>query len=124
MILQHTFILKNKNYDFRMLQYEYPKRIIEKGTSIYLIRTYEGSLRDQQRKEISQLYEKIERCMKKVHKEEIGIDKYYMIKNKLADMDKKTKKIPKLPRIQMNITYGKVKERCSLISHQFLKGFS
>ena len=118
------FYLKNKNYDFRMLQYEYPKRIIEKGTSIYLIRTYGGSLRDQQSKEVSQLYEKIERCMQKVHKKEIGIDKYYMIKNKLADIDKKTKKNPKLPRIQMNITYGKVKERCSLISHQFLKGFS
>ena len=62
--------------------------------------------------------------MQKVHKKEIGIDKYYMIKNKLADIDKKSKKIPKLPRIQMNITYGKVKERCPLISHQFLKGFS
>ena len=52
--------------------------------------------------------------MQKVHSEEIGIDKYYMIKNKLADIGRKTKKMSKLPRIQMNITYGKVKDNCSL----------
>ena len=56
-----------------MFQYEYPKRIIEKGTSIYLIKTYEGPLRGQQPEKILQLYEKTARCMQKVHNEEIGI---------------------------------------------------
>ena len=87
------FHLLNKNYDVRMLLYEHPKRIIKKGTNIYLIKTYEGPLGRQQQEEVLQLYEKTARCMQKVHNEEIGIDKYYMIKNKLVNMLKKTKKI-------------------------------
>jgi len=99
------FYLKNQKYNVQYLLDKLPERTIDKRTNIFLIKTYQGSLDDNLYGKILKKYGAIAACMRKVHREEIGIDKYYKIKNKLPGGR------PKMNRVQMYVTYGKIKHR-------------
>ena len=102
------FYFENKGYKIHYLLTELPETIIEKGTSVYLIKTYQGSLSNQNYERVLQLYGKITNCMQKIWKEEIGIDKYYKIKNKMPG------KRPKINQVQMHVIHGEIKNNCIL----------
>ena len=107
------FNLVNKKYKVLSL-YPWPpdksKIVIEKNTYVYLIKTYQGSLNNKHHAKILKLYKKIINCMHTVYKKDIGKDKYYKIKNKLAGNK------PKIEHVQMHITYGKMKNKCILFN--------
>lgn len=102
------FHLKNKQYETVDVYNETPKNILIKGSYIYLIKTYQGALSDNQYYRILQLYKKIENCMKSTRKKEIGTHSYYKIKNMLPGSK------PKITRFQIYITYGEIKENCTI----------
>ncbi len=101
------FHLTDQGYNVQYLLQNNPQITIAKGTSIYTVKTYQGSVDDQDYQKVLLLYGKFENCMKTVHKEEIGIDKYYELKNKLPGNR------PKIDQVQMYITHGELKDKCS-----------
>ena len=88
--------------------------IIEKGTSVYTVNTYQGSFTDQKYEKVLLLYRKLESCMEEVQRENIGIDKYYTIKNKIGGSRPKME-----DQFQMHISSGKIKDTCVLSASAF-----
>ena len=76
---------------------------ISKGTDVYLIQTYQGSLSNKKYKSILSLYGMIIKNIDTYKTEKIGIDRYAGIKNKLPGGR------PKIDEVQMYVFHGKLK---------------
>ncbi len=98
------FYFSTKGYNVYYLLNDQEELNISKGTNIYLVQTYQGSLSNQKYKRVLNLYGVISDDMDIVKESRIGIDKYFNIKNKLPGNR------PKIDQVQMYVFQGKLKD--------------
>lgn len=104
-----NFYLTSQKYDVQYYVFGRPvKKIVPKGTEVYLVRTYQGVLGNRIYNQVLQSYARIEKCLENVRKVELGKDKYHKIKNRLRG------KKPRVSQALMFVTYGTVKSTCTL----------
>jgi len=102
------FYLNEKGYDVYYLTSSLKAVNIKKNTNVYLIKTYQGSMRDTQFSKVLTLYESVFSNMIGSKIEKIGVDKYSDIKNILPS------DIPKIDKVQMYVSHGRVKSNLDI----------
>ncbi len=98
------FYFSTSGYDVVYLLKDQEEMNISKGTDIYLVQTYQGSLSDQKYMRVLSLYEIISDGMDIIKTSKIGVDKYSNIKNMLPGGR------PKINQVQMYIFQGRLKK--------------
>jgi len=96
------FHFSNKGYRVYYLLKNQEEMSISKGTGIYLIQTYQGSLPDEKYRRVLNLYKLLSATMDTIKIDKLGIDKYSSIKNKLPGGR------PKIDEIQMYVSQGTI----------------
>jgi len=99
-----SFYFSTKGYKVYDLARDKEDKVIPKDTNLYLVKTYQGSLSDQEYQKIVSLYKSISNKIDELKKEKVGIDRYANIKNKLPGNR------PKIDQVQIYLFSGKLRD--------------